>query len=74
MAAKKNLLVYKSCKMDDIIAWCSANGKVEWLKAICVAKPQFFTIKKSFFEAFMPDAIPVKKPKKATIYDIVEAL
>lgn len=72
--ATKKLLNYQTANIQEIIAWCSANGKVEWLKATCASKPQFFTVKKAFFEAFMPEALPKKKAKKATFYELVEAL
>ena len=72
--ANKELLDYKTTDIQAIIAWCSANKKVEWLKATAASRPQFFTLKKAFFEAFMPEAIPVKKAKKPTMYDIINAL
>lgn len=74
MAAKKEVLVYKSCKFEEIRIWCINNDQVDWLKKIMISKPQYFTIKRLFFEKFMPEAMPVKKAKKQSIYDIVNAM
>lgn len=32
MAKQKSTKLYKDWKMPDIIAWCQANGQVDWLK------------------------------------------
>ena len=74
MAKEKALLVQKTCNMAQIILWCQENGKIEWLKATCLNRPAFFTIKKAFFTAFMPEAMPKKKEKQTTIFDLIEAL
>lgn len=74
MAAKKFTVAYKDCKMENIIAWCVENEKTEWLKSIAASRPQYFTIKKAFYTSFAPSLLPVKKAKKATIYDLIEAL
>lgn len=74
MAAKKFTVAFKTCKMNDIIAWCVENEKVDWLKSIAASRPQFFTIKKAFYTAFAPSLLPKKKAKKATIYDMIENL
>lgn len=65
---------YKNCKPDDIINWCIDNKKVEWLKQADKDYPNFFTLRKVFFETFMPDAIPTAKPKKPTYHDKIKAL
>ena len=74
MAAKKFTVAYKDCKINDIIAYCVENEKVDWLKSIMASRPQFFTVKKAFYTSFAPALLPKKKAKKPTMYDVVDAL
>lgn len=67
-------LNYKTMKLEDIVNWCKANNEVDWLKKQGAAKKTFIEIKVEFAKKFMPDIMPVAKPKKPTMYDIIDAL
>ena len=67
-------LDYKKMNLDDIIKWCAANEQIDWLKAQGAAKKTFIEIKVAFAKKFMPEIMPVAKPKKPSMYDIIDAL
>lgn len=73
------MLDYKNLTLDDIIEWCAENNQVDWLKRTAFKerngkKPTFFEIKKAFATKFMPEILPVAKPKAKTMYDKIAAL
>lgn len=73
--AKKDLLDYKTCTADDIMAWCVNHHQVDWLQNVAtVCDKNYFSLRKMFFTTFMPEAIPVAKAKKETIWDRIAAL
>ena len=74
MPTKKQLLDYKTCKGEDIMKWCAANNQVDWLKNVATVYTTFFSLRKIFFETFMPEAIPHRKPKKDTLWDKIAAM
>lgn len=70
---------YKTMKKEDIGEWCKANKQVKWLKDFVAPndegkRPSFFEIKKAFCEKFMPEIIPVAKPKAPSMYDYFDNL
>ena len=90
---------YKHMKIDDIIAWCQANGadKIEWLKKTAELKLptmdkttkkqavdengkklfhniSFIELKVMFVQEFMPEIMPVAKPKVPSMIDKIRAL
>ena len=69
MATKKFPVDYKTCNIASIKQWCAANDKTEWLKEVGKEKPNFFTLRKKFFETFAPDCIPTPKEKKVPWWD-----
>jgi hypothetical protein len=47
MAKAKQTRAYKDWKIEDIIAWCQANGQVDWLKTVAakqVKRPVYPTV------------------------------
>lgn len=74
MAAKKDLLDYKHCKGEDIMAWCVSHHQVDWLQNTATYCDNFFSLRKAFFKEFMPEAIPVAKAKKETLWDKIANL
>ena len=80
---------YKSMTVEDIINWCQENNQVEWLKntmkkttfifneegeILKERKITFIELKLEFTKTFMPEIAPKTKPKKKTMYELVEAL
>lgn len=72
--AKKDLLDYKTCKGEDIMNWCVAHHQVDWLQNVATYNQNFFSLRKVFFETYMPEAIPAAKPKKKTLWDKIAEL
>jgi hypothetical protein len=73
-------ITYQGLKFEDIIEWCKANNQVAWLKEEVHktnAKGKaisFIEIKRNFAKAFAPEILPVAKPKKKTMIDLVDEL
>ena len=74
---------YQTMKIEDIISWCKANNEVAWLKATAAKtypieggtrKITFIELKLEFVTKFMPEIAPQKKPKKPTMFELIEAL
>lgn len=73
----------KNINFDFIVNYCVRNGEVEWLKQ-CSHEPvpvdkngnerrkSFIEIRSEFIEHFFPEL--KAKPKKPTIYDIIDSL
>lgn len=73
------MLEFKTMTIEDIIEWCQENNKTEWLKTYAAKKingkaPTYFQIRKAFCTKFMPEILPVAKPKAKTMYDKIAAL
>ena len=58
---------YKKLKYSDIENWCFDNGKEDWLEANLDLS--FMEMKYQFAKTFMPEILPVAKPKPATMRD-----
>lgn len=54
---------YKSCKVDNIIEYCTATNEVDWLKKANENNKTFFQLRKAFYMEFAPALIPVKAKK-----------
>lgn len=67
-------LNYQKMSFADIKEWCVANGKVDWLKAQRKNEPTFIQLKVAFAKEFMPEIMPVAKPKGPTMWDEIDAL
>lgn len=72
---------YQKAKADDIITWCVANNKVDWLKKTAAKtygdnrrKITFFELKRAFFEEFMPEQLPKAKDKAPTFLERINSL
>lgn len=75
---------YKTMKIEDIIQWCKANNQVAWLKETAAKtfpteeggtrNITFIEIKIAFAQKFMPEIMPVGKPKKPTMYELIANL
>lgn len=75
---------YKDMKIEDIIAWCQENNQVEWLKQAASKtyttengkerRISFIELKLEFVREFMPDIAPKAKPKKLSMYDLINNL
>ena len=75
---------YKKAEFADLVADAKANGRVEELKDIGLAKVKakdggkrkrtYLEIKKLYFSRYYPDMMPKAKAKAKTIYDILEEL
>lgn len=80
---------YKTMGIDEVIEWCKENNQVEWLKKTAAKKYYtinkdtgekkarkitFIELKAEFVDKFMPEIKPVAKPKKPTMYEMIEAL
>ena len=82
MAAKK--YDYKKMNLDDIIEYCQDNNQIKWLKEIAknAYKTEegeyrditFIELKLAFCKKFMPEIMPVAKPKQPTMIQRIEAL
>ena len=56
---------YKTLNYEQIETWCFTNGKVEWLEEHI--DMSFIAMKRAFCKAFMPEILPVAKPKPLTM-------
>lgn len=56
---------YKTLKYPQIEDWCFENGKEDWLEAHL--DMSFMEMKYEFAKAFMPNILPVAKPKPLTM-------
>jgi hypothetical protein len=56
---------YKTLKYPQIEDWCFENDKVEWLEAHI--DMSFMALKYEFAKTFMPQILPVAKPKALTM-------
>lgn len=74
---------FKTMKIEDIIEWCKANNQVAWLKETAAKtfptengtrQITFIEIKMAFAKKFMPEIMPVGKPKKPTMYELIANL
>lgn len=72
---------FKKMKIEDIIDYCKKNNEVAWLKEEVKKvnkkngeRVRFFEIKLAFCEKFMPEIVPVAKPKKKNMYEIIDEL
>lgn len=65
---------FKNATYDEILTWCDANGKLDWLEEKLNAGLSFIAIKQSFFRTFMAEAIPPKKEKAPSMKDKLAAL
>lgn len=74
MAAKKDLLDYKTCSGDDIIQWCVNHHQVDWLQNTATYCQNFFSLRKAFFTTYMPEAMPKAKAKPETLWDKIANL
>ena len=68
------MLDYKKLNVDDIIAWCQANGEVAWLKKEAANKPTFIQLKVAFAKKFMPEIMPKAKDKAPSMFDKIAKL
>jgi hypothetical protein len=58
---------YKTMKFDEIMDWCFANGKEDWLEEKLAEGLSFLKIKEAFVLAFMPSIKPPKKPQSLSM-------
>jgi hypothetical protein len=75
---------YKDMKIEDIIAWCQKNNKVDWLKEAATKtyktedgkerRISFIELKLAFVKEFMPEIAPKAQAKKPSMYDLIKAL
>lgn len=74
---------YMTMKFEDILAWCKQNDQTAWLKGKVneqvvdkktgeLRDISFIEVKMAFCEKFMPEVMPVEKPKKPTMKDIMK--
>ena len=73
------MLDYKTLTFDEIYEYLKEKKQLQWLKAASVIEDEdrratFFEIKKAFATEFMPEILPTAKPKKATMYEIIDAI
>ena len=82
MIEPKNI---KDIDFEFIKEYCVDNGHVDWLKKLAKSKVpndkngvkrriSFIEIRNEFTKKFFPALVPVAKPKKKSIYDIIEEL
>lgn len=77
----------KEITIEYIKDYCVEKGKkdVAWLKATIkkevppdkngkARRISFIEIRQLFVEKYMPELLPVPKPKKVSMYDMIEAL
>lgn len=74
---------YQHMKIEHIIEWCKKNNQIDWLKETInktfptedgERRISFIEVKRAFAQKFMPNIIPVAKPKKPSMYDLVNSL
>ena len=75
---------YKDMKIEDIIAWCTKNDAVDWLKEVAAKtyetkdgkerRISFIELKLEFVKKFMPELAPKAQPKKPSMYDLIAKL
>lgn len=79
---------YKHIDFPYIVNWCKENKQTEWLKDVVNSQVPvdkedaskgmrditFIEVKRIFCEKFMKELLPVAKPKKPSMKDIVNAL
>ena len=58
---------YKKLNYAQVEDWCFENGKVEWLEAH-IDLP-FMQLKYEFAKSFMPNILPIAKPKPLSMRD-----
>lgn len=56
---------YKALNYEAIENWCFENGKEDWLEARIDLS--FMALKYEFAKTFMPEILPVAKPKPLTM-------
>lgn len=82
MIEPKNI---KDIDFDFIKDYCVENGQVDWLKKVAKTKVpndkngrkrkiSFIEIRNEFAEKFFPAIVPVAKPKKKSIYELIDEL
>lgn len=76
------MVKFMECKFEDIVDWCKANNKVDWLKDITAdyleaneKKMSFLELRLAFYREFFPELAPkASKAKKPSMYDIIASL
>ncbi len=71
-------------KFPDIQEYCVQNGQVAWLKEIAAQKKvgkdgkerriSFIELRNAFARQFFPDLVPAPKPRKKSMFDIIDEL
>lgn len=71
---------YRTMSYEDIKKYCIENKKNIWL-ADCLSgkftsykKPTFIQLKNLFCREFMPEIMPIAKPKKPSMFDDIDYL
>lgn len=79
---------YKHINFPYIVEWCKEHNETKWLKEVVNSKVPvdaedaskgerditFIEVKRVFCEKFMKELLPVAKPKKPSMKDIVNGL
>jgi len=80
------MIQYKDCQPADLLADAKeSKDRREFLKEFAktqvpnqkngkMRKPTFFEIKRAYYEKFYPDLTPAAKPKKKTIFQLIDEL
>lgn len=75
---------YRTLNIEEIIAWCKENNQVQWIKDKVHETRKdkdgneraitFIEVKREFAKTFMPEILPVAKPKRKTMLELVDEL
>lgn len=77
---------YNTLSFEDIFDWCVANNNKAWLvKKVEEVRPSkknpaegrpisFIEVKLDFCKEFFPDMLPIAKPKKKTMREMLAEL
>lgn len=79
----------KAIQFEHIYKYCSEHNEIEWLKEASnkpaqrhnrktheleACRPSFLEIRNDFLRKFFPKLLGETKPKKPTIYELIDAL
>jgi hypothetical protein len=72
-------LTYRQLNFGHIMLWCQENNQVAWLKVkvhetVGDRKISYIEVKRDWALTFAPEIVPVAKPKKKSMIDLVDAL